>query len=241
MSSTATRRRRSSGTTEQRHRCRRRWRLDLAHDAELPVGRAVVAERDQRHSSGSPCGAASGTYCREVPDVSADADPYTGYVIYYERELDRHRRHERRGAPVGGVHRARRRLEHLRRKVDRLRQPDLYSAAASAYSSDFTDVTSGNNDYTPDGYRGGLYPAGTAYDMASGLGTPNGATLPAALCGGGGSTGNTVTVTNPGNQTTTVGTAVSLQIKATDSAPARRSRTRRRGCPRGSRSTARAA
>ena len=31
-------------------------------------------------------------------------------------------------------------------------------------------------------------------------------------------TGNTVTVTNPGNQTGTVGTAVSLQINATDSA-----------------------
>ena len=35
---------------------------------------------------------------------------------------------------------------------------------------------------------------------------------------GGGSTGNTVTVTNPGNQSTAVGTAVSLQIAASDSA-----------------------
>jgi hypothetical protein len=34
----------------------------------------------------------------------------------------------------------------------------------------------------------------------------------------GGGTGNTVTVTNPGNQTATVGTATSLQINATDSA-----------------------
>jgi len=34
------------------------------------------------------------------------------------------------------------------------------------------------------------------------------------------STGNTVTVSNPGNQTTAVGTAVSLQIHATDSASA---------------------
>ncbi|HEY0541782.1 MAG TPA: discoidin domain-containing protein, partial [Actinoallomurus sp.] len=38
-------------------------------------------------------------------------------------------------------------------------------------------------------------------------------TLPA-----GGGTGNTVTVTNPGNQNSTVGTAASLQIHATDSA-----------------------
>jgi hypothetical protein len=34
---------------------------------------------------------------------------------------------------------------------------------------------------------------------------------------GGGSTGNTVTVTNPGNQTSTAGTAASLQIQASDS------------------------
>jgi serine protease len=34
---------------------------------------------------------------------------------------------------------------------------------------------------------------------------------------GGGGTGNTVSVTNPGNQTSTVGTAVSLQISASDS------------------------
>ncbi|HEY0803781.1 MAG TPA: endo-1,4-beta-xylanase, partial [Pseudonocardiaceae bacterium] len=36
--------------------------------------------------------------------------------------------------------------------------------------------------------------------------------------GGGGGGGNTVTVTNPGNQTGTVGTAVSMSVRATDSA-----------------------
>ena len=36
--------------------------------------------------------------------------------------------------------------------------------------------------------------------------------------GGTGGTGNTVTVTNPGSQSSTVGTAASLQIHATDSA-----------------------
>jgi serine protease len=39
-----------------------------------------------------------------------------------------------------------------------------------------------------------------------------------AIVGNGGGGGNTVTVTNPGSQTGTVGTAVSLQIHATDSA-----------------------
>ncbi len=53
--------------------------------------------------------------------------------------------------------------------------PLLYTAAGAQYASDFTDVTSGTNDYTPDGYNGGLYPAGPGYDMATGLGTPLGA------------------------------------------------------------------
>jgi subtilase family serine protease len=170
------------------------------------------------HSSGTQCGAASGSYCREVPDVSADADPYTGYLIYYKGNW----------TGIGGTSAAAPLWAAFTALVDAsstcagksigFANPLLYSAAASAYSSDFTDVTSGNNDYTPDGYVGGLYPAGTAYDMASGLGSPDGATLPAALCSGGSTTGNTVTVTNPGNQTSTVGSAVSLQIKASDSA-----------------------
>jgi subtilase family serine protease len=170
------------------------------------------------HSSGSQCGAPSGSYCREVPDVSADADPYTGYLIYYEGSW----------TGIGGTSAAAPLWAAFTALVDAssscagksigFANPLLYNAAASAYSSDFTDVTSGNNDYTPDLYAGGLYPAGTGYDMASGLGSPDGATLPATLCGGGGTTGNTVTVTNPGNQTSTVGTAVSLQIKGSDSA-----------------------
>jgi subtilase family serine protease len=170
------------------------------------------------HSSGTQCGAASGSYCREVPDVSADADPYTGYLIYYEGSW----------TGIGGTSAAAPLWAAFTALVDAsstcagksigFANPLLYAAAASAYSSDFTDVTSGNNDYAPDGYSGGLYPAGSGYDMASGLGSPDGATLPAALCSGGSTTGNTVTVTNPGNQTSTVGTAVSLQIKASDSA-----------------------
>jgi hypothetical protein len=52
------------------------------------------------------------------------------------------------------------------------------------------------------------------YDMATGLGTPNGAALPAVLCGG--ASTNTVTVDNPGNQSTDLDAAVSLQIVADD-------------------------
>ena len=165
-------------------------------------------------SSGSPCGAASGGYCREVPDVSADADPYTGYLIYYEGAW-----HGIGGtsaaAPLWAAFTA---LVNASSGCDGkaigFANPALYDAAASAYASDFDDITSGENDIF--GTNSGLYPAGTRYDMASGLGTPIASTLPATLCGAGGG-GNTVTLTNPGAQTTVAGTAASLSIEASDS------------------------
>ena len=58
--------------------------------------------------------------------------------------------------------------------------PALYQAAATAYASDFNDVTSGDNDMT--GLNAGMFPAGSGYDMASGLGTPNALPLAQSLC-----------------------------------------------------------
>jgi hypothetical protein len=79
-----------------------------------------------------------------------------------------------------------------------------------AHTGNLFDVTSGSN--------GSCSPAtlckgGVGWDGPTGLGTPNGT---AAFTAGGGG-GNTVTVTNPGNRTGTVGTATSLQISASDS------------------------
>jgi len=166
-------------------------------------------------SSGSPCKAPAGSYCREVPDVSADADPATGYLVYYDKAW----------TGVGGTSAGAPLWAAFTALVNAssgcggtaigFANPVLYKAASSAYASDFSDITSGENDIT--GTNGGKYPAGTAYDMASGLGTPIGPELAAALCSGGG-VPNTVTVANPGNQATTLGTAASLQVKATDSA-----------------------
>ncbi len=167
-------------------------------------------------SSGTPCGAAVGSYCREVPDVTADADPYSGYVYY----------HDGNWLGIGGTSAAAPLWAAFAALTDSssscngtaigFANPVLYEAAASSYSSDFQDVTSGENDYT--GSNGGLYKAGAGYDMASGLGSPDGANLPAALCSDR-SSANTVTVTNPGTQTTTVGASVSLQVVAADSSP----------------------
>jgi hypothetical protein len=165
------------------------------------------------NSSGAPCSAPPGSYCREVPDVSADADPATGYLIVFNGFY----------TDIGGTSAAAPLWAALAAVGDSsspcrgtsigFANPGLYGAAASAYSSDFSDVTSGDNAYTPTGYSGSLYPAGGGYDMASGLGSPNGATLPAALCG---APPDAVSMGNPGAQQGTVGTAASVQLTATD-------------------------
>jgi len=172
------------------------------------------------NSSGSPCGASSGSYCREVPDVSASADIQHGYVTYLTGAQ------EAGWYALGGTSLAAPLWAAFTALTDAsstcagtaigFANPLLYRAAAANYGANFSDITSGNNDYTPDGYIGGLYPARTGYDMATGLGSPNGANLARALCTKGGAA-NTVTVTNPGSQTTTVGATVSLQTAATDS------------------------
>ena len=47
-------------------------------DAAMPAYQhAVLGDR-------KACGTDGKSFCRQVPDVSADADPYTGYVIYFD-------------------------------------------------------------------------------------------------------------------------------------------------------------
>jgi subtilase family serine protease len=170
------------------------------------------------HSTGSTCPGAGSGDCREVPDVSADGDPGTGYVIYWNGQGDA------TGFPpptqgwqvVGGTSAAApawAALIALANASGRcggvpigFANPALYDAAASAYSTDFNDITSGNNDMT--GLNRGLYPAGPGYDMATGLGSPNGTALVQSLCT------DAISLTNPGTQFSTVKKAVSLQLKA---------------------------
>jgi len=81
---------------------------------------------------------------------------------------------------------------------------------------------------TPNGATVTPYLTNSASDVAAQTATSvSGGTFSASIparslvtyvAGTAGTTGNTVTVTNPGNQTGAVGTAASLQIKATDSA-----------------------
>jgi hypothetical protein len=112
--------------------------------------------------------------CREVPDVSAQADEFTGAATVY---LDG------QWGTVGGTSSSTPLWAAMIALVDASRacsstggvgfaNPSLYAVASvpSEYKASFTDVISGDNDAF--GQNGGLYPATTGYDMASGLGSP---------------------------------------------------------------------
>ena len=166
-------------------------------------------------SAGSPCGNPSG-WCRQVPDVSVDADPATGYIIYWNGQ-GQDPTSPQGWQAVGGTSAAAPVWAALLADADSstachgsaigFANPALYAAAGSGYGSDFNDITSGNNDYTAS--NGGLYPAAPGYDMASGLGTPSAGNLAAALCA------DSLRVANPGNQFSTIGHGVRLQVRTT--------------------------
>jgi subtilase family serine protease len=123
------------------------------------------------------CGSTT-PYVREVPDVSADADPATGYVIVNDKKV---------WVGIGGTSAAAP-LWAAAALIDSspfcaaygsghpgALPQGLYRIAAespSHYRLAFEDITTGNNDYTPSGYVGGLYPATTGYNMDGGLGSP---------------------------------------------------------------------
>jgi Pro-kumamolisin, activation domain/Putative Ig domain len=183
-----------------------------ASQSDAPASLHIV----QAGSSGAPCGQIGG-FCREVPDVAADADPATGYLIYWNGSGSV------AGLPagwqgIGGTSGAAPTWAGLIALADAspgcssgplgFANPALYRAAASSFATVFNDVVSGENDFT--GTGGGRYAAGPGYDMASGLGTPNGATLARTLCD------TSIRLANPGPQLSTVRTAVSVRVAGSD-------------------------
>jgi subtilase family serine protease len=180
---------------------------------QLTAAAALNVRRAQ--TPGTACGRSVGGFCREVPDVSADSDPASGYLIYWNGSGAIGG--EPRGwQGIGGTSGAAPLWAALLALADGSRacagasvgyaNPGLYQAAGSAYAANFNDVVSGNNDFT--GTNGGHYAAGVGYDPATGLGTPNAASLATALCAG------TVRLVNPGAQRATVHQAVSLRLRA---------------------------
>ncbi|HVX20480.1 MAG TPA: IPT/TIG domain-containing protein [Acidimicrobiales bacterium] len=131
--------------------------------------------------------------CREVPDVAAFSDEFTGITIYWSG----------RWLTIGGTSSAAPIWASLLAEVSTspacggnpsttggvgFVAPLLYDVAATPtrYATDFNDVTVGNNDVFAN--QGGRYPATAGYDMTTGLGTPalttptGGPALAADLC-----------------------------------------------------------
>ncbi|MDQ6948408.1 MAG: S53 family peptidase, partial [Actinomycetota bacterium] len=118
-----------------------------------------------------PPSANDGQKRRGVPDVAGNADPNTGWTVRVDGQM----------IVVGGTSAVAPMWaglialfnQALGRPLGFL-HPSLYSPAAAAT---FFDITQGNN---------GAYQAGTGWDACTGLGSPNGVALLAALQGTGG-------------------------------------------------------
>ena len=141
-------------------------------------------------------------------DVAADADPNTGAAIYDTSN-------DNGGwVEVGGTSESTPMLAAMFALAGNNGNGGN-DAADSIYThtTDFYTVTASSNGSCSPSVLCTATGAADTYNGPTGWGTPDGITGLESN-----STGNTVTVTNPGNQTGTVGTAVSLQIQATDSA-----------------------
>ena len=140
-----------------------------------PSGTSV----DDYHVSGVATNLPSGTLCRETPDVSALADPQTGVTIFYGGGWFQ----------IGGTSSATPLWAAMLAEINASSacadnpdgvgfvDPALYQIAAdpTTYADAFNDVTAGDNDNLGVGADQTGYPfyaAGTGYDLASGLGTP---------------------------------------------------------------------
>jgi len=136
-------------------------------------------------------------------DVSAVADPNTGVAVYDSYS-------EGGWLEVGGTSASSPIIASVFALAGTPAAGTYPSSYPYSHTSNLYDVTSGANGTCSPAY---LCTGEVGYDGPTGLGTPDGTTAFTS----GSTTGNTVTVTNPGNQTGTVGTAASLQISATDS------------------------
>ena len=144
----------------------------------MPSWQAAAGDGTINAFSGCPGG--GGGDCREVPDVTADANPHTGYIVFYLGRWI---------AGVGGTSASAPLFGGLLADTDQgcaaplgLVTPALYALGPGG--TDFNDVTAGNDDFTDT--AGGDYPATAGYDLASGWGSPVGAALLAGLQPAGG-------------------------------------------------------
>ena len=166
---------------------------------------AVGVDTGSQTQLGSCPAAALGGYCRLVPDVSADADPYTGYMVYYNGQWTvgdgtsastplwaalvalAERSSGCAGTRLGFIN------------------PTLYGGAGAAYASYFNDLSTGNNAWIP---GMATFAAQPGYDAVTGLGTPKAAADAAMLCAG------PLSISAPASIQTIAGTPVTFQTSA---------------------------
>ena len=177
------------------------------------------------HSSGRPC---HSKRCREVPDVSANGDPATGYLVYTTGP-DATGANTPQWSVEGGTSAAAplwaaltaltNALPSCRGAALGFENPSLYTLAARP--GNLTDVSApnpvtraANNDAI--GKNGGLFPVTAGYDMTTGLGTPDAAQIAAGLCGLRAPV-YTVAVARPKVRMATVHTTFRLRVHGTDS------------------------
>jgi len=158
------------------------------------VAAAGVIARAE-HDPGSTFCLPRASACREVPDVSAAADPAAGGVTVFLQGWWTVLGGTSSAAPIWAALLADIASTTGCRGGSGLGfvPPLLYSVASNpaTYASSFFDITAGSNALAPG--SAGLYPATSGYDMASGLGAPQltgprgEPGLAAALCAAGSS------------------------------------------------------
>jgi hypothetical protein len=136
---------------------------------------------------------------RATADVSAVADPQTGVAVYISYQAS--------GWNVyGGTSASSPIIASVFALAGTPGSADYPASYPYSHAGNLFDVTSGSNGSCTTV----ICRSGAGWDGPTGLGTPNGV---AAFTAGGTGPGP-VTVANPGNQTTKVGTAVSLTLSA---------------------------
>jgi subtilase family serine protease len=197
----------------------------VSQNSKMPTYQSTAASFlglvNANSGKGLGCG---GGNCREVPDVAADASLRTGYVVYSNGAWT-HTGGTSASSPLWAAFFALANASSTCRGLPLgFANPALYQIASSSYLSNFYDIGA-----TPSPISGqadnnvfalvadqGIYPTTADYDMTTGLGSPNGAALGKSLCSARAPV-YTVTVASPGNQSGTVGRAVSLAINGSDS------------------------
>ena len=145
---------------------------------QLPFNDAATAAKAVTQGGLTPCPqSANAARCRETPDISAQADEYTGAITTYLADFGG-------WGTTGGTSSSAPLWAAMLADINAsagchstgrvgFASPSLYAVASvpAQRAASFNDITKGNNDeYVLS--NGAFFAAHTGYDMASGLGTP---------------------------------------------------------------------